>query len=863
VASYVQASASSVSTSNVLIDSGGKLEAARGKLLRREDLKVKRMDKLARRHIPEDLNEMEQEHTMLQVERHHQSKAIRRNESESGEHAAHDAEVMDELWHYTGQEKCGEHGNASHNLSYYLLKGFPLTHRQCADQCEEKVECLGFDSTIHRCRLYTIMAVGFASWGPVQFNAATGGPYHTGIFADSTAMLGELAPLSPEQAENRPHGCYIRREHLTKKSYYTELGLGVCASTNQTTAQPLALKHYQIDDIDPDLCRDECSKEDLCIAYSVDDAEMECKLYTQKEVFSWHGVTATLQDVPGAVFAGKPWLVEGDGVSLGASGGNLSCWGKTKYTEVEDLYAHDGHGPCQDWKHVLQNVAHKETCSDACDASSACVGFDFDGSNCRLFVAEEPTSGATVPGVGIFDKYASDPSVLAGSTSTSGAAVEGQGCFRKSHFRTWDLFELIGNRECNGGGWWNFYEYAVPHDFHVSMCSSKCMERPECLGFDFGNSQCKLYTTQAVPGGSWPGVAFKNGGPFVGEVLNLAHTENVGLFLPEGYAKKVQDLNVTGEPAANEPHHHHCYARLNPVAVDSFYEYAGEGTCSRRGLPSAYTLQHGDLANLTGLDITQVCNLCQEVCSEKEECVGYDCGFWLNSEITQQVYLSQFQTTHLTSPSCHMYPVKPVWGWNHVDAELLGKPRKPAQGTGEFAGLFVKNPYDLENQTGIMTQFEEGHRTGKPADRTHCVRKTRWLDREEYYMKLDHPCSPYRYYRSNIACTDHATCKEKATADCKEMCDMWETCIGFDINHIRGCHFFVTHPVSANWTHVEKNGSHAFLGDPHVTGHDAEAFALHPIDLVTYEHPPTGMGECWLKTHAPTLKQKLADAETL
>mmetsp|Transcript_23890 Transcript_23890/g.37459 ORF Transcript_23890/g.37459 Transcript_23890/m.37459 type:complete len:872 (+) Transcript_23890:92-2707(+) len=780
------------------------------------------------------------------------------------------------------------------NWNYYFLDHTPMTYRHCSNTCREVPECIGFDWHFASCRLFTQKAVDTRRWR-VLFNETTGGPYGgDGIYVNETSQLGVLTEELNDEQEKE--GCYLRKNPLASHAHYRKIGDNGCAGEAGTT-----LKRYVLSVEDHVECEDACNKHDECIALdflggdSVDGssgsggvdavdlpgaggdtlAQIDksatfgtCHLYTQKPVANWYDLAVTFEDGgDSAEFVNNTHVVE-----LSSASGNCSV--KREYYSVSDYYLKlSGSELCQNWNHYTSDTTDVQHCEVKCDEEPECVGFDFNGAQCRLYSTEALASHGTMAAGTDYQQFAGDPDKLAvllgANAANSGVSANpDMGCYKKTHYQTFGSFEHVGPNRCNGGGYWNYYQLSKAAASYVD-CSSACLGRDACVGFDVGQGVCFLYAQYAVAEGSWPDVLFENGGAFIGGKVSTAHPSNAHLHVTKGYPTH-NELTMEGRNASLD-HMYQCYKKKIVPARDGRFTLAGDGTCSKDGLWARYPMvAASDEFNLTELTKAEACAVCFDACNKKDECVGIDCGKWKVEDESAQVRLETVQTIKKFEFGCNMYAQKPVWDWKLVEAEHAGSNPRPMSGTGSHEDLRPADPHQLEALSGVYSRYEVD-----PGD-TQCWRKNAWVPLDEYYVHIpNRKCATLRHYKFS----KEGSTTESLTAACKEKCDMWVSCVGLDVAS-NECRLFVTHAITGAWEDVEKEGisgsggsdgsggsggssERAFLGVPAESGKDEEFFAESGNDLGRRLDDVTiAAGDCYVKTHWHSRDEALDDGES-
>lgn len=336
---------------------------------------------------------------------------------------------------------------------------------------------------------------------------------------------------------------------------------------------------------------------------------------------------------------------------------------------------------------------------------------------------------------------------------------------------------------CGGpdGGLYMHYEMTTEIPGTFESCSTACDSKEECIGFDIGGDGCNLYTTKAVAFGSWMNVMFHESGAWPGK----------GDYVEE-FAQHPTDL--TPEERANSK----CYRRTTFKPAQMWYWPIGDHTCAGGGLWKRY--------KMTPASQWQ----CENACNQRDECIGYDVGIWVVTQIDTQLYQKDIETNWATESGCHLYTQKPVYGnWPGVQI----KEALP----GEYEhDAFPPTPLDLKPE--YVFKYEA-------ANDTKCYGKTDWVDLSEYYWTLGEGSlcegdGVWRHYKRLNA--------EDRTA-CEDMCDQQDLCLGFDFDSTaKVCRAFTQLAIPKDmWgTNIEFNGTGYFVGSG-----DHEAFAPTPYSL--------------------------------
>jgi len=364
---------------------------------------------------------------------------------------------------------------------YELNAVTPARFAYCADACDEKDECVGFDSGNSGCSLYTQKAVAVGSWPNVVFknwNAFDG-------VGDHDAWPATPYDLTVTPSSDTSHGsaygvehdfkCFRKTSYKPVESYYRALQDihnqdGAC-SAGTTSAG------YRMHSGTLESCTDACNIRDECIGFDVGTAadaaanqtggHSTCYLYTQKAVVntqvshgfggfekkgSWEGV----EEVAGH---NKEFLTSPSGLSVAAHEhhhdryrGTAKCYVKTHWVSLSSYYMELGKHTCTGdggpWKHYSMSGGSMEQCKAKCDTKDECVGIDFAGTDCRLYTSAKVTGwdGVTggddgIAGVGVHDKFAPDSFSLSPDRTT--AANEGTTCMVKTHSQSQRKFRNI------------------------------------------------------------------------------------------------------------------------------------------------------------------------------------------------------------------------------------------------------------------------------------------------------------------------------------------------------------------------------------------------------------------------------------
>jgi hypothetical protein len=424
--------------------------------------------------------------------------------------------------------------------------------------------------------------------------------------------------------------------------------------------------------------------------------------------------------------------------------------------------------------------------------------------------------------------------VLTSSTSAGeeGSKVVSKGLLRKEQVslaetanrkeaksRVTDLYVNVGQNLCDGGtsesatGLWKRYELTKVKPAEYKYCAAACDDKDECVGFDMGNFGCNLYTQKAVALGTWPSVRFNDADAFDGQG---EHNK---------FPAMPVDL-VAGTNAVPSGDHYQCYRKTFYKPADSYYWLIGHGTCSGGGMWKRYVMTPGDFQS------------CEHACNMRDECIGFDVGVWQVSDATIQVFGAQFDTTMVNTTGCFMYTQKAVYGtW-----PLVQDNTNLQDGDGDHDD-FPATPYELS--AGYVARFEVGNLT-------KCYGKTHWVGLDQYFMLLGkEKCSGGGFWR-------HYKMVDGTLEDCKDRCDMKDSCVGLDYSEGEPCRLFTRLAVSPGSWHesVHSNASgEAFAGQG---THDK--FAQSPYDLI----PLAGKNEsrgCYAKTHFETTDQILGDSD--
>lgn len=787
----------------------------------------------------------------------------------------------EDIFDWAGPENCTAHESGG-EWNHYLLTDTPMTYRHCSNSCRKVLECIGFDwghskYSAHGpeqsfCRLFTQKAVDVRRWA-VHFNASHGGPWGHGLYAGKTSHLGST--IFSDNDESGQLGCHLRKNALAHDAFYRKVGDGKCTAES---GDPL--KHYTAKVASREECEEACNKVDECIA--VDFGTGTCSMYVQKKVAAAHFHHLSVSFVEAGTFAKDTHTFDTSLESDVAKYRNCSV--KREYYLANDYYIKlKGADLCQEWKHYEDSAANPDHCKAKCDEHEHCVGFDFNGKKCRYFTSEGVAAlGTLKAGNGTHDLHPGDPDKLSSGEvpglprneeeererilrdrNTDHAEDDGKnGCYKKSHFQTWDSFEIVGNNRCNGGGWWNYYPLCKDNGATYVDCSKACLEKDACVGFDVGQGLCFLYTQYAVGEGSWPDVCMMNGGPYLGNIVYQNHSVQPFLFASIGYPTH-NELTMEGKNESND-NLYHCYKKKIVPAKEARYFQAGQGTCSKDGYWPRYKLVPADQPfELINLTTQQACDVCRNACNIKDECVGFDCGRWPVEKEVGQMYLDETETKAHSRWGCSMFVQKPTWDWHLVEGEHAGKDPRPMEGTQKHEGTRPADPRLLIGDTGLHYDYEADD-VGRN-ESSYCYQKNAWIPLDEYYVHYaNYRCATMRHYEY----WHKSLLGEDLVVPCKEKCDMWNSCVGFDVGNknIDGlnisnslCRLFVTHAVTGHWSGVTPMVVHAadgsnetmpFYGHSNETGGDEQLYAQSGNGLSRRpENATLHSGHCYIRTH--------------
>lgn len=328
-----------------------------------------------------------------------------------------------------------------------------------------------------------------------------------------------------------------------------------------------------------------------------------------------------------------------------------------------------------------------------------------------------------------------------------------------------DLYVLIGDNVCDGGGAWKRYKLNAVTPGRYQYCAAACDEKDECIGFDKGLTGCNLYTQKAVAVGTWPNVKFDGVAAFAGEGDH------------DKFPETPYDLSPGTTPFGTK-NKFQCFRKTYYKPANSYYWKVGSGTCSGEGgFWKRYSMKPGDY------------NSCSNACNQRDECIGFDHGTWESAKGGEH------------EKGCFLYTQKKVVGdWPGVDKE-------PVEGQDEHKG-FPATPMHLK--AGHVSTFD------KDGD-AKCWAKTHWVSLASYYMEL-----------GKSGCTGSGLWKHyKMTGSnankCKKKCDEKAECIGLDV--VGGnCRLFTKSEVTG-WEGVEAT---AAAGEGAHNAFAPNAFSLSP-----------------------------------
>lgn len=365
-----------------------------------------------------------------------------------------------------------------------------------------------------------------------------------------------------------------------------------------------------------------------------------------------------------------------------------------------------------------------------------------------------------------------------------------------------DLYVLIGDNLCSGGGLWKRYELNAITPGEYSFCSASCNSKEECVGFDVGTTGCNLYTQKAVAIGTWPNVQFNVVEAFAGQGDH------------DAFPKSPSDLTL-GDSQHGRDELYKCYRKTYYNPSDSYYWLIGNGTCSGGGAWKRYKMTPGTYET------------CEHACNLRDECIGFDQGTWEVQESVLQVDKGSFTSTLQTTTGCFMYTQKPVYGnWPGVEFS------SPLDGEGSRQEKHPTTPNEL------MAGSESSMAAYNVNNETRCFGKTHWVNLEQYYMELgQQTCEgggEWKHYKMDTADVKH----------CKDKCDEKDECVGLD--HDDGkCRLYTNAALSSgSWTGVTFDGSDAFAGSG-----DHDKYAPTPFSLSPSTEAADSSKSCLAKTH--------------
>lgn len=163
---------------------------------------------------------------------------------------------------------------------------------------------------------------------------------------------------------------------------------------------------------------------------------------------------------------------------------------------------------------------------------------------------------------------------------------------------TEDIFDIAKELECNGT--WNYY-FLDNTPMTYRLCSNRCREIIECIGFDWGFDTCRLFTQKAVDVRRWK-VHFNETtfGPYGGDGV---------------YVQTTSQLGVLKEEIDDEQEKKGCYLRKNPLEPDAYYRKVGLTAC---------TGHHSELKHYVAELVHGGRHHCEEACDKIDECIGLE-----------------------------------------------------------------------------------------------------------------------------------------------------------------------------------------------------------------------------------------------
>jgi len=205
-------------------------------------------------------------------------------------------------------------GTCSGGGLWKRYKKSPADFDSCANACNQRDECIGFDVgtwavtdsttqvfqdqfatklvTTTGCFMYTQKPV-YGTWPSVQAVTTESGEGDHDAFpkAPSDLSVGTVGRYQAGDATGNPTKCYGKTHWVSLDQYYMELGTDRCTGGGGQWKYYKFSKNAEGTTVTLDECKTKCDEKDSCVGLDHKDGE-ECRLYSRIAVppDSWHGV---------------------------------------------------------------------------------------------------------------------------------------------------------------------------------------------------------------------------------------------------------------------------------------------------------------------------------------------------------------------------------------------------------------------------------------------------------------------------------------------------------------------------------------------------------------------------------------------
>lgn len=349
----------------------------------------------------------------------------------------------------------------------------------------------------------------------------------------ASVVIQSSALLRREEKEVAKPGSLLATEETSEsnRELYVKVGNSLCDGGG-------LWRRYELNTVVPGsyaFCAQACDAKGECVGF--DAGNTGCNLYTQKAVAvgTWpnvrfNGVAAFTGEGDHDAYPQRPEDLMAGETQFGTDQ-DFKCYRKTYWKPANSYYWKIGDGTCSGgglWKRYKVDNGDYETCEDTCNQRDECIGFDVgtwagatDAASCFLYTQKAVVGawpgvyGAPLDGAGDHNKWATKPSDLSAGTIASYDANSNAKCYGKTHWVSLDQYYMsLGDQLCTGGGLWKHYK--ITGGKTLKHCKHKCDGKAECIGLDFTDTECRLYTSKEVAADTWEGVEFDSSGAFAG-----------------------------------------------------------------------------------------------------------------------------------------------------------------------------------------------------------------------------------------------------------------------------------------------------------------------------------------------------------